>query len=421
MIVTTSADALFTAFDTASMSFKDAKLGGVSPPLEISSATTPDSLPPTFRHAPLALSPEETAAVVFAVGSDSPWTLTLHTLVEAVVPVKTTAKVVVPVKTTTVVVKPTVPVKTTAKVIPPLLSTSLSLPVSLSLPTTSLPLTTPWSPSSPILPSSSSSLLTTSSVLPSSSTTSLPAATKSPAVKSAPKPSSSPSPSTTPSSAASVSTIATAIVSSVVGLAIAGLLVAFVLRQWNRQRHARARESIVNFDAKTFRRSSHLLDDPSSPLPTPNPRFGGNSSRASLHSVYSGQSAHTTVAAYNPYPYGAGLNTSVTPAVAVASPVMYTHDTHPSFAQPPPAEYYGYSSGTPVPLPGPGYAPPMQMQMSQGYAGPGYAPSVHSIHSMHSVQSQPQPYGDYPPEMHRPPQNVNRFSPPSQMVQSGHG
>ncbi|KAJ7048814.1 hypothetical protein C8F01DRAFT_1266607 [Mycena amicta] len=81
---------------------------------------------------------------------------------------------------------------------------------------------------------------------------------------------------------------------------------------------------------------------------------------------------------------------------------MYTHDTHPSFAQPPPAEYYGYSSATPVPSSGPGYAPPMQMQMSQGYAVPGYMPS---------------PYGGYPPEMHRQPQNINRFSPPSQMVQ----
>ncbi|KAJ7052392.1 hypothetical protein C8F01DRAFT_1171004 [Mycena amicta] len=234
-------------------------------------------------------------------------------------------------------------------------------------------------------------------------------------VKSAPKPSSSPSHCTTPSSAASVSTIAAAIVSSIVGLAIAGLLVAFVLRRWNRQRRARARESIVNFDAKTFRRSAHLLNDPSSPLPPPNPHFGGNSSRAS--------SAHTTVAAYTPYPYGAGLNASVMPAVAVTSPVtvMYTHDTHPSFAQPQPAEYYGYSSGTPVLVPsaGPGYAPPMQMQMSQGYGAPGYAPSVHSIHS---IQSLPQPYGGYPPEMHRQPQpqqpqNVNRFAPPSQRVQ----
>ncbi|KAJ7048791.1 hypothetical protein C8F01DRAFT_1188255, partial [Mycena amicta] len=264
-------------------------------------------------------------------------------------------------------------------------------------------------------------LPTTSSALLSSSTTFLPTATKSPAIKSAPKPSSSPSPSTTPSSAASVSTIAAAIVNSIAGLAIAGLLVAFLLRRWNRQRHARARESIVNFDAKAFRRSSHLLDDPSSPLPPPNPHVGGNTSRASLHSVYSGQSAHTTVAAYNPYPYGAGLNASVTPAVAVAAPVtvMYTHDTHPSFAQPPPAEYYGYSSGTPVPSAGPGYAPPMQV-MSQGYAGPGYAPSVHSIDSMHSVQSLPQSYGGYPPEMHRQPQqpqNVTRFSPPSQMVE----
>ncbi|KAJ7052352.1 hypothetical protein C8F01DRAFT_1332879 [Mycena amicta] len=233
---------------------------------------------------------------------------------------------------------------------------------------------------------------------PSSSTTSLPAATKSPVVKSAPKPSSSPSPSTTPFGTASVSTVAAAIVSSIVRLAIVGLLVAFMLRWWNRQRRARARDSIVNFDAKAF------------------------CTHASLHSVYSGQSAHTTVAAaYNPYPYRAGLNASVTPAVAVTSPitVMYTHDTHPSFAQPPPAEYYGYSSGTSVPSPGPAYAPPMQM-MSQGYAVPGYAPSVHSIHSMHSVQSQPQPYGGYPPEMHRQPQqpqNVNRFSPPSQMMQ----
>ncbi|KAJ7073565.1 hypothetical protein C8F01DRAFT_1097749 [Mycena amicta] len=346
----------------------------------------------------------------------APAAAVVETTKKAVVPVKTTAKVVAPVKTTAkaTVVKPTVPVKTTAKVILPTLPTSLSLPVvSPVLPTTSLPL----SPSSPVLPSTSSTLPTTSSALPSSSTTSLPAATKSPVVKSAPKPSSSPSPSTTPSSAASVSTIAAAIVSSIVGLAIAGLLVAFVLRRWNRQRRARARESIVNFDAKTFRRSAHLLDDPSSPLPPPNPHFTGTGTRASMHSVYSGQSAHTTVAAYNPYPYGAGLNASVTPAVAVASPVMYTHDTHPSFAQPPPAEYYGYSSGTPVPSPGPGYTPaPMQM-MSQGYAAPGYAPSVHSIHSMHSVQSQPQPYGGYPPEMHRQPQNVNRFSPPSQMVQ----
>ncbi|KAJ7048795.1 hypothetical protein C8F01DRAFT_1188278 [Mycena amicta] len=235
-------------------------------------------------------------------------------------------------------------------------------------------------------------LPTTCSALPSSSTTSLPAATKPPAVKSAPKSSSSPSPSTTPSSAASVSTIVAAIVTSIVGLAIAGLLVAFMLRRWNRQHRARARESIVNFDAKTFRRSAHLLDDPSSPLPPPNPHFTGTGTRASMHSV------------------------------AVASPVtvMYTHDTHPSFAQAPPAEYYGYSSGTPVPSPGPGYAPPMQMQMSQGYAAPGYVPSVHSIHPMHSVQSLPQPYGGYPPEMHRQPQqpqNVNRFSPPSQMVQ----
>ncbi|KAJ7052361.1 hypothetical protein C8F01DRAFT_1261807 [Mycena amicta] len=118
----------------------------------------------------------------------------------------------------------------------------------------------------------------------------------------------------------------------------------------------------------TFRRSAHLLDDPSSPLPPPNPHFTGTGTCASLHSVYSGQSAHTTVAEYNPYPYGAGLNASVPPAVAVASPVavMYTHDTHPSFAQPPPAEYYGYSSATPVPSPGPGYAPaPMQ---GQGYS-----------------------------------------------------
>ncbi|KAJ7052388.1 hypothetical protein C8F01DRAFT_1170988 [Mycena amicta] len=262
-----------------------------------------------------------------------------------------------------------------------------------------------------------STLPTTCSALPSSSTTSLPAATKPPAVKSAPKSSSSPSPSTTPSSAASVSTIVAAIVTSIVGLAIAGLLVAFMLRRWNRQHRARAHESIVNFDAKTFRRSAHLLDDPSSPLPPPNPHFTGTGTRASMHSVYSGQSAHTTVVAYTPYPYGAGLNASVTPAVAVASPVtvMYTHDTHPSFAQAPPAEYYGYSSGTPVPSPGPGYAPPMQMQMSQGYAAPGYVPSVHSIHPMHSVQSQP--YGGYPPEMHCQPQNVNRFAPPSQMVQ----
>ncbi|KAJ7048802.1 hypothetical protein C8F01DRAFT_1275964 [Mycena amicta] len=337
----------------------------------------------------------------------------LHTL--------TTAKVIVPVKTTAVVVKPTVPAKTTAKDILLSSPTSLSVPVVPPvLPTTSLPL----SPSSPILPSSSSTLPTTSSVLPSSSTTSLPAATKSPAVKSAPKSSSSPSPSTRPSSAASVSSIAAAIVSSIAGLTIAGLLVAFVLRRWNRQRQAQDRESIVDFDAKAFRRSAHLLDDPSSPLPLPNPHFTSTGTGASMHSVYSGQSAHTTVAAYTPYPYhdGAGLNASVTPAVAVASPVtvMHTHNTHPSFTQPPPAKYYGYSSGTPVPSPGSGYAPaPMQM-MSQGYAAPGYVPSVHSMHSMHSVQSQPQPYGGYPPEMHRQPQqpqNVNRFSPPSQMVQ----
>ncbi|KAJ7049376.1 hypothetical protein C8F01DRAFT_1183617, partial [Mycena amicta] len=312
----------------------------------------------------------------------------------AVVPVKTTATVIVPVKTKAVVAKPTVPVKTTAKVIlpsPRVLSSCLALrPYPRQAPPC-LPLRQP-----PFLP---------------------------PAVKSAPKPSSSPSPCTTPSSAASVSTIAAAIVTSIVGLAIAGLLVAFVLRRWNRQRRARARESIVNFDAKTFRRSAHLLDDPSSPLPPPNLHFTGTGTRASMHTVYSGQSAHTTVAAYTPYPYGAGLNASVMPAVAFASLVMYTHDTHPSFAQPAPAEYYGYSSGTPVPSPGSGYAPtPMQMQMSQGYAAPGYAPSVHSIHSMHSVQSLPQPYGGYPPEMHRQPQaqqpqNVNRFSPPSQMVQ----
>ncbi|KAJ7052379.1 hypothetical protein C8F01DRAFT_1090603 [Mycena amicta] len=328
---------------------------------------------------------------------------------------------------------------------------SVSLPVvSPVLPTTSLPL----SPSSPILPSSSLTLPRTSSVLSSSSTTSLPAATKSPVIKSAPKSSSSPSPSTTPSSAASVSTIAATIVSSIVGLAIAGLLVAFVLRRWNRQCRARARDSIVNFDAKAFRRSAHLLDDdarvsalasygavietvstwkpldndPSSPLPPPNPRFGSNSSRRlPCEPAFGVQRPERTYhhGGVHPYLYGAGLNASVTPAVAVASPVtvMYTHDTHPSFAQPPPTEYYGYSSvdtplGTPVPSPGPGYAPaPMQMQMQMSQ---GYAPSVHSIHLMHSVQSLPQPYGGYPPEMHRQPQqsqNVNRFSPPSQMVQ----
>ncbi|KAJ7048815.1 hypothetical protein C8F01DRAFT_1266608 [Mycena amicta] len=296
------------AFDTAStgmpMVFK--MLGMMEETLLLSSATNPDSLTPSPPCPALALSPEETATC--GCSRDD-----LECLVEAVVPVKTSAKVIVPVKTTAVVVKPTVPVKTTAKghFTDESQSTSRFSCVAHDF------------AAFVSLESYASTLPTTSSALPSSSTTSLPAATKAPAVKSAPKPSSSPSPSpsTTPSSAASASTIAAAIVSGIVGLAIVELLVAFVLRQWNRQRRARARESIVNFDAKTFRRSAHLLDDPSSPLPPPNTRFGGNSSRASLHSVYSSQSAHTTVAAYNPYLYGTGLNASVMPAVAVASPV----------------------------------------------------------------------------------------------------
>ncbi|KAJ7049377.1 hypothetical protein C8F01DRAFT_757609 [Mycena amicta] len=63
MVVTTSADALFAAFDTASMTFKDAKLSMVFKTQEmmeetllLSSATNPDSLAPspwlTALHVP---------------------------------------------------------------------------------------------------------------------------------------------------------------------------------------------------------------------------------------------------------------------------------------------------------------------------------------------------------------------------------
>ncbi|KAJ7052365.1 hypothetical protein C8F01DRAFT_1090599 [Mycena amicta] len=233
------------AFDTAStgmpMVFKTL---GMMEEILLLSATNPDSLAPS----PWLTLHAMHRAGTFARGNLLPAAAVVETTKKVVVPVKTTAKVVPPAKSTAkaTVVKPTVPVKTTAKVILPSSPTSLSLPVvSPSLPTSSLPL----SPSSPTLPSSSSTLPTTTSSLPSSSTTSLPAATKSPVVKSVPKPSSSsPSPSITPSSAASVSTIAAAIVSSIVGLglAIAGLLIAFVLGRWNRQRRARARESGPN-------------------------------------------------------------------------------------------------------------------------------------------------------------------------------
>ncbi|KAJ7052370.1 hypothetical protein C8F01DRAFT_1170916, partial [Mycena amicta] len=293
---------------------------------------------------------------------------------QAVVPVKTTAKVGMPVKTTAkaTVVKPMVPVKTTAKVIQPSLPTSLSLPVSPPC----LSLRQP-----PFLPRQSPQPSSPHQSLPPPPPPPRPQAPHPPAPRAS-------APSPPPSSAASSGSPSPGCSS-----------------------HSCSDGEIVRVNAALglASPSSILTQRPSAAPPTsatthpPHcPRrihASAATSRASMHSVYSGQSAHTTVAAYTPYSYGAGLNASVTPAVAVASPVI--------FAQLPPAEYYGYRSGTPVPSPGPGYAPaPMQMQMSQGYAVPGYTPSVHLIHSMHSVQSLPQPYGGYPPEMHRQPQNM---------------
>ncbi|KAJ7187614.1 hypothetical protein GGX14DRAFT_547154 [Mycena pura] len=161
----------------------------------------------------------------------------------------------------------------------------------------------------------------------------------------------------------SATTVAVAIVSSLVGLAISGLIIAFFLRRWSRKRKDRQRES-MNFHPSTFRRSAVMLEDPLPPRVHAHDFGAGASFRSgSAQSDYR-DSAHTAVAAFHQYPYG-----------MPASAATYTPQHYSSAAAPASAEYYNYGASQ-------AYAPPQNL---------GYAPPVQQVGI---------PVG-YPPELHR--------------------
>ncbi|KAJ7205411.1 hypothetical protein GGX14DRAFT_397550 [Mycena pura] len=122
----------------------------------------------------------------------------------------------------------------------------------------------------------------------------------------------------------SAATVAVAIVSSLVGLAITGLIVALFLRRWSRKRKDRQRES-MNFHPSTFRRSAvtAMLQDPLTPRLHAHDFGAGASFRSgSVQSDYMYRnSARTAVAAFHQYPYGMPASTATyTPNITAALP-----------------------------------------------------------------------------------------------------
>ncbi|KAJ7268169.1 hypothetical protein B0H12DRAFT_1097362 [Mycena haematopus] len=202
------------------------------------------------------------------------------TLTKPVVPTKPTIPVPpVTAKTspTRAVVTPTKTAVTTKPVVPP--TTKATVPVTPPVvPSTTLPLTPSTTSSVPIIPSTTP--------LSSSSTPTTPinnTASKATLIASPGAPSTSSSASASPSSATSVTALAAGIIGGLAGVIITGVLVAFFLRRWHRDRRARSpsRDS-MNFDAKNFRRSGIMLE--SSPPPRV-PEFGTPSVR-SVHMDY---------------------------------------------------------------------------------------------------------------------------------------
>ncbi|KAJ7813892.1 hypothetical protein B0H14DRAFT_1431106 [Mycena olivaceomarginata] len=296
----------------------------------------------------------------------------------AVVVVPTTTKAVVKpttplpatVKKTTAVVAPTAKVPATTKaVVPP---TKATLPAT-TLPATTLPATTPA-----VVPTTTLPLVRFTTAFwrtrPNHVGFRPPASPRRPSrqalqplrrrpllywppwLLSSPSPSPSPSTSVSPSSSTSVTAVAAGVIGGLVGIAVTGLLVAFFLRRWHRDRR-RSRESI-NFDAKHFRRSAVMLD--SSPPSLREPEFRNGSVRSMRMDYH----PPTVVHMHHPYPY--------------IHPQPSPYPDTPSYGTP---EYPIAQNPFYVPAGQQGYPPPMHRQGSGGH--PGAVPPPHYHYGNH--------------------------------------
>ncbi|KAJ7319435.1 hypothetical protein DFH08DRAFT_970815 [Mycena albidolilacea] len=293
----------------------------------------------------------------------APAVVVVPTTTKAVV--KPTATLPATVKKTTAVVATTAKVPATTKaVVPP---TKATLPAT-TLPATTLPAITLPATTPAVVPATTLPLTTSKPPTPIAPTTTTPLTTSSPATSStatsvlaslaasSPSPSPSPSTSVSPSSSTSVTAVAAGVIGGLVGIAVTGLLVAFFLRRWHRDRR-RSRESI-NFDAKHFRRSAVMLD--SSPPSLREPEFRNGSVRSMRMDYH----PPTVVHMHHPYPY--------------IHPQPSPYPDTPAYGSP---EYPIAQNPFYVPAGQQGYPPPMHRQGSGGH--PGAVPPPHYHYGNH--------------------------------------